>query len=66
MDVFVDYFWHSLPRIVMIKLLFICFKYCSFKIGLYHPLDGIANPKYKLLQFLTSNTFLQREEGTSF
>jgi hypothetical protein len=34
-------------------------------IGLYHPLDDITNPKYKLLHFLTTN-FLQREEGTSF
>jgi hypothetical protein len=33
--------------------------------GLDHPLDGVTNPKYKLLQFLTT-IFLQREEGTSF
>jgi hypothetical protein len=33
-------------------------------IGLYHPLDGIANPKYKLLCFLTT-IFLQRDGGTS-
>jgi hypothetical protein len=33
--------------------------------GLYHPLDGITNPMYKLLHFLTT-IFLQREEGTSF
>jgi hypothetical protein len=32
--------------------------------GLYHPLDGITNPKFKLLHFLTT-IFLQREEGTS-
>jgi hypothetical protein len=30
----------------------------------YHPLDGIRNPKDKLMCFLT--TILQREEGTSF
>ncbi len=34
-------------------------------IGLYHPLDGVTNPKYKLLHFLTTN-FWKREEGTSF
>jgi hypothetical protein len=34
-------------------------------IGLYHPLDGVANPMYKLLHFL-SNIFLQREEGANF
>jgi hypothetical protein len=34
--------------------------------GLNHPLDGVTNPKYKLLHFLTTNLFLQREEGTSF
>jgi hypothetical protein len=35
-------------------------------IRLCHPLDGITNPKYKLLHILTAKTFLQREEGTSF
>jgi hypothetical protein len=34
-------------------------------LGLYHPLDGINNPKYNLLHFLTTN-FLHREEGSSF
>ncbi len=34
-------------------------------IRLYHPLDGVTNPKYKLLYFLTA-LILQREEGTSF
>jgi hypothetical protein len=29
-------------------------------IGLYHPLDGITNPKYKLLRFLTTNYFAKR------
>ncbi len=32
---------------------------------LNHPLDGITNPKNKLLHFLTA-IFLQREEGTNF
>jgi len=35
------------------------------RIGLYHPLDGITSPKYKLC-FLTAKIYLQREEGTSF
>jgi len=38
----------------------------AFKMGLNHPLDGITNPKYELLHFLTTKFFLQREEGTSF
>jgi hypothetical protein len=29
--------------------------------GLYHPLDGIANLKYKLLYFLTRNKKILRE-----
>ncbi len=29
---------------------------------LYYPIDGITNPKYKLLYFLTT-IVLQREEG---
>ena len=35
-------------------------------IGLYHPLDVVTNPKYKLFHFLTSTFFLQREKGTSY
>jgi hypothetical protein len=35
-------------------------------IGLCHPLDGIANPKHKLLHFLATNFISQREEGASF
>ncbi len=35
-------------------------------IGLYHPLDGIANLKYKLLCFLTPNKKNFKEKGTSF
>jgi hypothetical protein len=29
--------------------------------GLYHPLDGITNPMYKLLCLLTTKCLLQRE-----
>ncbi len=29
--------------------------------GAYHPLDGIANPKYKSLRFLTA-TFFDKEK----
>jgi hypothetical protein len=35
-------------------------------IGLYHPLDGITNLKYKLLCFLTPNKKIYKEKGTSF
>jgi hypothetical protein len=35
-------------------------------IGLHHPLDGVTNPKYKLLRFIQLINFLQRDEGTSF
>ncbi len=34
--------------------------------GLYHPLDGDTNLKYKLLCFLTLNKNNFKEEGTSF
>jgi hypothetical protein len=34
--------------------------------GLDHPLDGVTNPKYKLLHLSTTKKVLQREEGTSF
>jgi hypothetical protein len=34
--------------------------------GLDHPLDGITNLKYKLLHFVTTKIFLQREEGAIF
>ncbi len=32
-----------------------------FLMGLDHPLDGITNPKYKLLHFLTTNFFAKRK-----
>jgi hypothetical protein len=35
-------------------------------IGLHHPLDGVNNPKYKLLHFIQLTNFLHRKEGTSF
>jgi len=35
-------------------------------IGLNHPLDGVTNPEYKLLNFLQLTNFFAREEGTSF
>ncbi len=34
--------------------------------GLFHPLDGITNLKYKLLYFLTPNQKNFKEKGTSF
>ena len=37
----------------------------NFTMGLYHPLDGVTNLKYKLLYFLTPNKKLI-EKGTSF
>ncbi len=33
--------------------------------GLYHPIDGATNHKYKLLYFLTPNKKIQ-EKGTGF
>ncbi len=38
----------------------------GFPIGLYHPLDGVTNPRYKLLYFVKTKKNMQREEGTSF
>ncbi len=39
-----------------IKLALECDKHTSAaSMGLYHPLDGVTNLKYKLLYFLTSN-----------
>ncbi len=34
--------------------------------GLYHPQDGITNPKFKLLYFLTPNKKEFEEKGTIF
>ncbi len=31
-------------------------------IGLYHPLDGITNPMYKLLHFWTTKNFFCEEK----
>jgi hypothetical protein len=36
-------------------------------IGLYHPLDGITNPKYKMLHFLTTkNNFREEKKAVAF
>jgi hypothetical protein len=35
-------------------------------IGLYHPLDGITNPKYKLLLFLTTIFFCNEKKTLAF
>jgi hypothetical protein len=40
--------------------------FCFPTIGVYRLLDGVTNPMYKLLHFLTNNIFLQREGDTSF
>jgi hypothetical protein len=37
-----------------------------FSMGLYHPLDGVTNFKYKLLYFLTTNNTIFKEKGISF
>jgi len=34
--------------------------------GLYHPLDGDTNLKYKLLHFLTPNKKIQRQKALAF
>ncbi len=38
----------------------------AVKIGLYHPLGGIANPKYKLQHYFTTIICFTRDEGSSF
>ncbi len=35
-------------------------------IGLYHPLDGVGNPKYKLLHFLTTKLFCKEKKALAF
>jgi hypothetical protein len=36
------------------------------QMGLYHPLDGVTNPKYKLLRFLTTIFFHKQNEALAF
>ncbi len=38
----------------------------QMRMGLYHPLDGVTNLKYKLLYFLTPNKKNFKEKGTIF
>jgi hypothetical protein len=35
-------------------------------IGLYHPLDGVTNPRYTLLCFLTTNFFYKEKKALAF
>ncbi len=39
---------------------------CSVLIGLYHPLDGVTNLKYKLLCFLTPNKKISKRNAQAF
>jgi hypothetical protein len=36
------------------------------QIGLFHPLDGITNPKYKMLCFLTTKILKKEKKALSF
>jgi hypothetical protein len=39
----------------------------ALAIGLYHPLDGITNLKYKMLRFLTiKNNFCEQKKALAF
>ncbi len=43
------------------------FEFLTFtEIGLYHPLDGITNLKYKLLCFLTRNKKISKRKALAF
>jgi len=58
-------FYHFYRKIILMQ--FLNMPLCVLQsIGLHHPLDGITNPKYKLLRFIQLTIFLQKEEGTSF
>ncbi len=37
-----------------------------FSIGLYHQLDGISNPNYKLLNFLTNKYIHRKKKSLAF
>jgi hypothetical protein len=34
--------------------------------GLDHPLDGVTNPKYKLVHFLTTKFFCKEKKAIAF
>jgi hypothetical protein len=44
------------------------FLYLNFfrAIGLHHPLDGVTNPKYKLLHFIQITFFLKKKRAEDF
>ncbi len=60
--------YYENPEIMVIKSFTVQATDVSIEgqIRLYQPLEGIANPKYKLLCFLIAMIFLQRAEGISF
>jgi len=43
-----------------------CFYISWVLIGLYHPLDGVTNPKYKLLHFYTNKNNFCEEKALAF
>jgi len=41
-------------------------KYHFKSIGLYHSLDGVTNPKYKLLRFIQLTNFFAKRRSQKF
>jgi hypothetical protein len=60
---FITKMWSWSLSSVMEQSIFVLFK--NRIIGLYHPLDGITNPNYNLMCFLTTKKLLRNEEGTT-
>ncbi len=48
-------------NVVMLNVVAPVCEYQPSPIGLYHPLHGIINPKYKFLCFLTTNIFNEKK-----
>jgi hypothetical protein len=38
----------------------------GFPIGLYHPLDGVTNPRYKLLYFVKTKKICKEKKALAF
>jgi hypothetical protein len=58
---------HVLPKNAIMAAAKIFSVKAGTSVGLYHPLDGVINPKYKLLHFLTTkNKFCREEKALAF
>ncbi len=58
--------WSLFPSSISTKNYFVNIFRAILSIGLHHPLDGVTNPKYKLLRFIHLTFFCKKKWALAF